>query len=69
MQPGRQVETYIEQDPLLSGLPAHALYQHEYRQVDNGFPYPEQTLSQLGIPQEDIVHLVADGRDYYLELN
>jgi adenylyltransferase/sulfurtransferase len=68
MLPGRQVEAYIEHDSNLRGLQTNALYQHEYREVGKDFPYPEQTLAQLGIPQEDIVHVKADGKDVYLEL-
>lgn len=66
--PGRAVEAFVGQDAVLSGLPLSGLYQHEYRQVDDSFPYPETTLAQLGIPACDILHVVADETDYYMEM-
>ncbi|MBR0180970.1 MAG: ThiF family adenylyltransferase [Prevotella sp.] len=69
MQPGRLVEEYIEQDGSLKGLQSNALYQHEYHHINIDFPYPELTLTQLGIPKDDILHAVADGQDFFLELN
>ena len=68
MRPGRQVEEFVEQDRSLCGLPATALYQHDYRHIGTGFPYPDQRLSQIGIPQDDIVRVVADGKEFFLEL-
>ena len=69
MCPGRAVERFVEQDAMLRGIPNSGLYQHEYREVDYSFPYQEQTLSQLGIPANDVLHLVADGQDYYMEMD
>lgn len=69
MLPGHQVEDFVAQDRVLGGMPLSALYQHEYRHIDSAFPYPELKLAQLGIPQDDIVHVVANGKDYYMELN
>ena len=68
MKPGRMVEGHLEQDRLLRGLQANALYQHEYRHIDKDFPYPELTLAQLGIPNEDIVRVRSGGEESYLEL-
>ena len=69
MLPGHQVEEYIERATNLSGMDSLALYQHEFRQVNSEFPYQELSLAELGIPERDIVHVVADDKDYYLELN
>lgn len=68
MQPGHRVEEYIERETALGGMDSLALYQHEYHQVDSDFSYQELTLAELGIPERDIVHVVADDKDYYLEL-
>lgn len=68
MLPGHQVEAFVGKDRVLGGLPLSALYQHEYRHIDSDFPYQDLTLAQLGIPEEDIVHVVANGKDHYLEL-
>jgi adenylyltransferase/sulfurtransferase len=50
-------------------VPLSGLYQHEYREIGADFPYGELTLAQLGIPSHDVLHIVADGQDYYYELN
>ena len=44
-------------------------YQHEYRVIDAAFPYPDLTLSQLGIPSNDVLHVQSAQEDYYIELN
>ena len=69
MRPGRAVENYIEQDVVLRGFPNSGLYQHEYREIGEKFPYQELTLAQLGIPYNDVLHVVADGKDYYVEID
>lgn len=68
MCPGRQVEAFVEQAPVLRGIPLSGLYQHEYREIDQTFPYQELTLAQLGIPKHDVLHVVADGKDRYIEM-
>ena len=68
MCPGHAVEQFVERDPLLRGIPLSGLYQHEYREIDEQFPYPTCTLSQIGIPAHDVLHVLADGQDYYLEM-
>ena len=68
MVPGRSVADKVAGEKSLDGQPLSALYQHEYRHIDTGFPYPSLTLAQLGIPQHDIVQVTADGEDYYIEV-
>ena len=69
MRPGHAVEAFVEADDHLRGVPLSGLYQHEYREIGADFPYGELTLAQLGIPCHDVLHIVADGQDYYYELN
>ena len=69
MCPGKAVESFVEQNTMLRGIPNSGLYQHEYREVDDTFPYLLLTLAQLGIPVSDVLHVVADGKDYYLEID
>ena len=69
MCPGRAVEGVIERDEHLRGVLLSGLYQHEYRKIDEAFPYQEMTLEQLGISERDVLHVSADGRDYYLEID
>ena len=61
-------EQFVECDKVLRGIPLSNMYQHEYREIDEFFPYPMCTLSQLGIPANDVLHVLADGQDYYLEM-
>ena len=69
MRPSHAVEAFVEADANLRGIPLSGLYQHEYREIGADFPYAELTLVQLGIPSHDVLHIVADGQDYYFELN
>ena len=69
MCPGRAVECFVEQNAVLRGIPNSGLYQHEYREIGHSFPYQEQTLAQLGIPASDVLHVLADGKDYYVEID
>ena len=68
MVPGRSVADKVAGEKSLDGQPLSALYQHEYRHIDTGFPYPSLTLAQLGIPQHDIVQVTADDESFYFEI-
>ena len=68
MLPGRAVAAFAEKDPELSGLPLSALYQHEFREIDERFPWQQLTLGQLGIPAQDVLQVTAESGDYYLEM-
>ena len=68
MCPGRAVEGVISQDKTLESIPLSGLYQHEYRLIDQSFPYPDLTLAQLGIPLCDVLYVSTDKADYYLEM-
>ena len=69
MCPGHKVEEMVEHNNTLCGLSSAALYQNEYKHITAAFPYPDLTLQQLGIPSNDVVHVVANGKDYYLALS
>lgn len=68
MSPGHAVEKRIGEDTTLAGVPFGSMYQHEYREIDGTFPYQDCTLSQLGIPAWDVLHVVADGNEYFVEM-
>lgn len=68
MRPGRQVASFIEQDEALHGLPRARFYQHEYRVINERFPYADLTLQQLGLPAWSVLPVTADGRLHYIEL-
>ena len=69
MCPSRAVESFVEKDEMLKGIPNSGLYQHEFREIGNQFPYQELTLAQLGIPTNDVLHVIADDKDYYVEID
>jgi adenylyltransferase/sulfurtransferase len=69
MKPGRAVADYIEQHTHLRGALQSALYQHEYRVIDDAFPYQELTLDQVGIPAWDILQISTERGDVYIELS
>ena len=57
MKPGRVVADYIERHTPLKGAPQHALLQHEFRTLDDSFPYKELTLGEVGIPARDVLRI------------
>lgn len=57
MLPGRKVAEAIDRHPLLQGRPLSDFYQHEFRTITADFPYPELSLRQLGIPDNDILRI------------
>ncbi|MBO4519066.1 MAG: ThiF family adenylyltransferase [Paludibacteraceae bacterium] len=44
-------------------------YVNEYYELDEHFPYQELSLSQVGIPDQDILFVHADNKDYYIALD
>lgn len=64
MQPGRRVAAALPE-----GSNPCDFYQNEYRTIDGTFPYSGLTLSELGIPANDVLRFRGGGRDYYLELD
>ena len=68
MVPGRSVAQVVEQSATLGGVLFSNLYQHEYHEIDDCFPYQDYRLSQLGIPVQDVLHVIAEGKEYYLEM-
>lgn len=68
MKPGRAVASFVEQDETLSGIPLSGMYQHEYRTIDQTFPYQSLTLGQLGIPERDVLHIITDSGNIYIEI-
>ncbi|MCR4582090.1 MAG: ThiF family adenylyltransferase [Prevotella sp.] len=66
--PGHKVADYVDSHEELKGLPQTALYQHELYEVGPDFPCPELTLRVLGIPSQDVLHVVTTLGDRYMEL-
>ena len=68
MLPGRAVARKLEQDAFWRGIPLSGLYQSEYREIDDKFPYKSLTLGQLGIPARDVLLVGTDAGEVYLEM-
>ena len=56
MLPARAVADYVEQHTTLRGCLTGDLLQHEYREIDDAFPYQQLTLKELGIPAWEILY-------------
>lgn len=68
MLPAHKVEEYVASHPQLRYEPLSAFYQHEYAEIDADFPYPQLTLRQLGIPEQDILRFRTPEGYLYIEL-
>lgn len=64
MLPAHQVESYITQHPQWNCRLLSDFYQHEIREIGEGFPYPWLKLNQLGIPPEDIIRFRLSDSSY-----
>lgn len=69
MKPDHAVGSFISSDPVLRTMPNHAMNQHEIKTIDSTFPYPELSLSDIGIPAWDILQVRAGEKYHYLELS
>lgn len=55
MLPAHKVEDFFFEHIKLRNMLMSDFYQHEYRVIDNTFPYPDITLRKMGIPEEEIL--------------
>ena len=69
MLPDFSVTDFIEKEDELKELLPTELYQHEIQTVGKDFPYQNITLSQLGIPPKDILHIFTEQNECYIELD
>ncbi len=67
MLPETQIPAFIENDEVLRTKPMGQFYQHTIRNINADFKYKNLTLKQLGIPEQDVLH-VRDEREFYVEL-
>lgn len=68
MQPSYQVANYIENDKHLRKYSTNRFYQHEIHHIDETFAYPQLTLREIGIPENDIFSVASKGLDTYIEM-
>lgn len=68
MLPDYSVADYVARHGDLCKLPFSQIYQHELHTVGMQFPYQELTLAQLGIPTNDVLHVMAGDKESYIEM-
>lgn len=68
MLPEAEVLGFVERHPKWRYVPTGMFYQHEYRSIGRDFPYGHLTLQELGIPDEDVLHVRTETQDFYVEL-
>jgi hypothetical protein len=68
MLPETQVSAFIENDEVLRTKPMGQFYQHTIRNINEEFKHQGLTLKQLGIPNQDVLHVKTNIEEYYIEL-
>ena len=68
MLPEAEVSDFIENDPGLSTKLVGQFYQHTIRTINEECNYKNLTLKQLGIPEQDVLHVRGEKQEYYIEL-
>ena len=66
MLPEAEVPAFIENDDELRGIPMGQFYQHTIRNINNESQYKGLTLKQLGIPEQDVIYIREDEKEYYI---
>lgn len=69
MVPESKLDEAIAKDPEIRKLSYRTLFHKNFLEnIDQYFPYPELTLSQIGIPYYDILKVATDKGERYVEL-
>ena len=68
MLPEAEVSSFIENDEVLRSKPMGQFYQHTIRNINADFKYNSLTLQQIGIPDQDVLHVKTNIEEYYIEL-
>lgn len=66
MLPEAEVPTFIENDDELRGIPMGQFYQHTICNINNESQYIGLTLKQLGIPEQDVIYIRGNEKEYYI---
>ena len=67
MLPEAEIARFIENDEQLSAKPMGQFYQHTVHKIDSDFQHKNLTLKQLGIPEQDVLHVRGE-KEIYVEL-
>ena len=66
MLPEAEVPAFMENNKELSGIPMGQFYQHTIRNINNDSQYKGLTLKQLGIPEQDVIYIRVNEKEYYI---
>ena len=66
MLPEAEVPAFMENNKELSGIPMGQFYQHTIRNINNDSQYKGLTLKQLGIPEQDVIYIRGNEKEYYI---
>lgn len=66
MLPEAEVPAFMENNKELSGIPMGQFYQHTIRNINNDSQYKWFTLKQLGIPEQDVIYIRGNEKEYYI---
>ena len=70
MLPESKIADYIHANEELRDLQvSEGLYQHDFENIDETFPYPNYTLRQIGIPYFDVIQVSTQKGLFYIELS
>ena len=66
MLPEAEVPAFMENNKEMSGIPMGQFYQHTIRNINNESQYKGLTLKQLGIPEQDVIYIRGNEKEYYI---
>ena len=71
MLPDSKIHEYINASTELKDIAflEGGLYQNEFKDIDETFPYPDLTLKQTGIPYLDVLQITTEKGYAYIELS
>lgn len=68
MLPNYRTADFIANHPLLGQMPDSRFYLYETDCLDHTFPYPDLTLQEIGIPEQDIFVVRNGLQELYVEM-
>lgn len=70
MLPESKLDAYISSDAELRKLSYRTLFHKSFfENIDDGFPYQDLSLQQIGIPPFDVVRVSTEKGEFYVELD
>ena len=69
MLPEAEVFAFVESDKLLRTKPMGQFYQHTIRTINTESKFKNLTLKQIGIPEQDVLHVRYASKDSYIQLS